>query len=178
MKRFALFAVVCGLLTSASNADPAPGRLDILERADVTQIEPSRLTDVAWIAGQWIGEALGGTVEEIWSQPAGGSMMGVFRLIKDGKIVFYEIMTLVEDAQGVAMRLKHFDAALEGWEERREVVEFRLLRVSGERFYFDGVTFVRGRDAMGVELRIRNKDRGSRDESFRYRRVTPITAEP
>jgi len=41
------------------------------------------LKDVAWIAGHWQGEALGGITEEVWTAPLGKSMMGSFKLVVD-----------------------------------------------------------------------------------------------
>ena len=36
------------------------------------------LADMSWLTGHWTGTALGGFVEEIWSEPRGGAMMGMF----------------------------------------------------------------------------------------------------
>ena len=41
------------------------------------------IEDVSWISGYWIGEALGGKIEEVWTEPLGGSMMGSFKLVVD-----------------------------------------------------------------------------------------------
>jgi len=43
------------------------------------------------LQGHWKGEAFGGITEEIWSPPLGDSMMFVFKLVDEGKVVFYEI---------------------------------------------------------------------------------------
>lgn len=32
----------------------------------------------------------------MWSAPVGGTMVGHFRLVRDGKPVFYELLTLIE----------------------------------------------------------------------------------
>jgi hypothetical protein len=34
-------------------------------------------------------------------------MMGMFRLVKDGKVVFYEFLTLVEHEGSLLLKLKH-----------------------------------------------------------------------
>ncbi|HEV8347885.1 MAG TPA: DUF6265 family protein [Vicinamibacterales bacterium] len=62
--------------------------------------------DMAWFAGKWTGTGLGGVTEETWSAPADGAMMGMFRLVKDGKVVFYEFLTLVEEEGSLALKLK------------------------------------------------------------------------
>ena len=88
----------------------------------------ARVTDFAWLVGTWQGEGLGGAMDEVWSEPAGGSMVGYFRLVRNEKPVFYEIMTLLESEGSVEMRLKHVNPDLTGWEEKADFVSFRLVR--------------------------------------------------
>ena len=101
------------------------------------------LADMAWLAGSWMGEGLGGISEEMWSKPAGGAMMGTYRLIKDGKPVFYELLLITEENGSLAIKLKHFHADLRGWEERDASVRFPLVAKRDGRIYFDGMTFER-----------------------------------
>jgi hypothetical protein len=102
---------------------------------------PARVADQAWLSGQWIGEGLGGHIDEVWSQPEGGAMVGYFRLVKDGKPVFYEIMTLLESEGSVEMRLKHVNPDMTGWEEKAAFVTFRLVKHDATGAYFSGLTF-------------------------------------
>ena len=46
------------------------------------------VAELSWLAGHWRGEGLGGQCEEIWSAPQAGTMMGTFRLMKDGEVQF------------------------------------------------------------------------------------------
>ena len=47
---------------------------------------PARIESMAWLAGYWEGEGLGGTMEDIWMPPRDGVILGAFRLTKpDGK---------------------------------------------------------------------------------------------
>lgn len=127
---------------------------------------------MAWLAGRWQGPAFGGTSEEFWSDPAGGAMMGMYRSVKDGKIVFYELLTIVEDAGSLLIRLKHFQPDLKGWEEKNEVREFPLVKLTDGEIYFDGMTFRRdGKNSVTVFLRIGSKDGSWREEAFVYRRL-------
>jgi len=137
---------------------------------DVTGSPKADLGDVAWIAGQWRGEALGGVVEENWSRPFGGSMMAAFRLTVNGQVRFYELETIVEVDDTLLLRLKHFAADLHGWEARDETVDFRLVKVTDDRVYFDGMTFEKvGKDEMNVYVII--GDGGQEKEAkFTYRR--------
>src|SRR5687768_11650964 len=50
------------------------------------------LSVMAWLRGAWEGEGLGGVSEEIWSEPRGGVMMGMYRSLKQDQPVFYEFL--------------------------------------------------------------------------------------
>lgn len=72
---------------------------------------------VAFLAGQWQGEALGGVVEETWYPPRDGVMLGMFRLTgvpERGQEAFRiaEFFMIEEDlgqdGPRVVMRFKHF----------------------------------------------------------------------
>jgi len=50
------------------------------------------LDDLAWLAGCWEGRQGEAVVEEIWSKPAGGSMLGLSRTVKGNKTISFEFM--------------------------------------------------------------------------------------
>jgi Domain of unknown function (DUF6265) len=132
---------------------------------------PATIADMAWLAGHWTGEALGGVSEEIWSEPAAGSMMGMYRLVKDAKPVFYELLTIVEDKGSLMLRLKHFNPDLTGWEEKLKTIDFPLVAKSDGAVHFDGMSFhPKGTDALIVYLAIHQKDGTMREEAFSYKR--------
>jgi hypothetical protein len=132
---------------------------------------PATLAEMAWLAGSWRGEGLGGVVEEIWSPPSAGSMMGAFRLVRNGTTSFYELMALVEHEGSLVLRLKHFDADLTGWEEKDETVEFPLVAVDGDWFRFDGLSIHRrNTEAMSVYVAISSNDGEAREAAFEYSR--------
>jgi hypothetical protein len=83
-------------------------------------VEPlaSKIDSVAWLAGRWqsaAGERV--TSEEHWSAPAGGAMVGMFRLLNGGRPGIYELLLLEEEADGVWMRLRHFRPQMVAQEE-------------------------------------------------------------
>lgn len=133
----------------------------------------ARIADLAWLEGRWQGEGLGGTVEEVWGPPAGGAMVGYFRLVTNAKPALYEIMTLLEVDGSVEMRLKHVNPDMTGWEEKNDFLTFRLVRHDATGAYFDGLTFRRaGPDRIDGFLAIRNRSTGAvREEHFVYNRV-------
>ena len=132
------------------------------------------LADVAWLAGRWVGPALGGEAEEIWSPPKAGSMMGMYRLVRDGKPIFYEFQTLAEESGSLVLRLKHFNPDLTGWEEKQKAIDFRLVRVRERIVQFEGMSFYREGDTkLTVYLAIEGKDGTVHEEAFSYTRAHP-----
>jgi catechol 2,3-dioxygenase-like lactoylglutathione lyase family enzyme len=135
---------------------------------------PATLADMAWLTGRWVGPALGGEAEEIWSPPRAGSMMGMYRLVRDGKPVFYEFQTLVEVRGSLILRLKHFNPDLIGWEEKQKTIEFPLVGLQGGIIQFEGMSFHRQGDArLTVYLAIEGKDGAVHEEAFSYTRALP-----
>jgi hypothetical protein len=130
------------------------------------------ISDVAWLAGHWVGPALGGEAEEIWSAPKAGSMMGMYRLVRDGKVVFYELLALVQEGGSLVLRLKHFNPDLTGWEEKQKTVDFRLVGLGEGIAQFEGMSFHREGDGkLTVYLAIEGKNGAMREEAFRYARI-------
>ena len=130
----------------------------------------AKVADLAWLEGAWIGRGLGGETEEAYSAPLAGTIVGYFRFVKDGKPVFYEIVTLVEERGGVIMRLKHFHPDLVGWEEKDKAQVFPLIAIEGQTAYFDGMTMQRKGDKLFSAVRIRMKDGTTKVEQFAYDR--------
>lgn len=160
------------LLAAATASAQAPAAENTKRLTAGATSPPATVADMAWLAGRWTGDGLGGQVEEIWSPPQVGAMMGMFRLVREETIVFYELMTLREENGSLVLRVKHFNPDLTGWEEKGETVDFPLVRVTADRFYFDGLTFHRhGNDAVTIYVAISAKDGAVREEAFRYTRV-------
>jgi hypothetical protein len=133
------------------------------------------LADFHWLVGEWTGSGMGGESQELWAPPAGGAMMGMFRQLQAGRLVFYEFLTLVEREGSVALRLKHFHPDLTGWEEKGQVLDFPLVAMTPTQAVFGAITFTReSPDAFSVTVRMRDKDGGQvREERFTYKRVKP-----
>lgn len=85
-----------------------------LKLAEGQSSEAATIADVAQLSGNWTGTGLGGVSEEIWSKPAAGVMMGMYRLIREDKPAFYEMLWLAEENGTLILRLKHFHANLVG----------------------------------------------------------------
>jgi hypothetical protein len=130
---------------------------------------PAKIQDVAWLEGTWVGQGLGGETTEAYSAPLAGTIVGYFRFVKDGKPVFYEIVTVVEEGDSIVMRLKHFNPDLTGWEEKDESQTFKLVALDGQTAYFDGLTLQRRGEALHGAVQIQREDGSKSVEQFSYR---------
>ena len=67
----------------------------------------SQVAAFAWLAGCWASVAGEFGTGEVWTAPAGGTMLGVSRTVRDGKTVEYEFMQIREIAPGRLAYLAH-----------------------------------------------------------------------
>ena len=132
----------------------------------------AKIDDVAWIAGNWKGAAMGGEFTESWDSPSSGSMVGMFKMHGKQGVSFYEILTISELEGSLILRLKHFAKDLKGWEEKNEVVEKPLLHLKHNEACFEGLTF-RAHDAnqMSIFVSIAEKDGAAKEVEFECKRV-------
>lgn len=160
----ALVLLACGCRPPAAGPPPRPAQPVALAGASIEQ--------AAWLAGHWEGEGLAGWNETLWSPPAAGTMMGVFRHIRDGRVVFYEFLTVAPEGGTLVLSIKHFDPDMRGWEEPTRSVRFPLLRASRDTLHFDGLTYRRvGPDRREVTVMLGPDPDDLRPEVFHYRRV-------
>jgi hypothetical protein len=132
---------------------------------------PARIEQMSWLAGSWLGEALGGTVEEVWTPPSAGTMVGMFKLMHDGKPSMYELELIVEEAGSLTLKVKHFDADFGAWEEKQESVGFPLVRLNEKGAWFDGLTILRdGADGLTLYLAMKH-DGKTTEQTLVYRRA-------
>lgn len=99
-----------------------------------------RLENLTWLEGRWVGLGFEGTVEEYWSAPAGRSIAGMFRLVVAGQTRVVELRTVLEEADGLILRLNHFTPALQRWEREPEPLKYRLVELTTGRAVFESET--------------------------------------
>jgi len=56
---------------------------------------------MAWLANSWEGAQGSSTIEERWSPPNGGAMLGVSRTVKEDKMVGFEYLRIVQRDDGL-----------------------------------------------------------------------------
>ena len=159
-------AVVLGLLLS-SGGEAGDSTTEVPTGRPASDVD---VEDFAWLAGYWRGEGLGGVCEEIWSEPLAGSMIGIFRLVRDGEPVFSEHMSLGADAEGFALKVKHFTPDFVAWEDKEEAIRFGLDELRPGEAVFGGLR-IRRTDEGNLEITIRLTRKGgeSTDELIRLR---------
>jgi hypothetical protein len=166
--------LLCGLLLGWASTDcraQDPLTPNTRKLATGQTGAPLDLTELSWLTGTWQGQGLGGFSEEIYSAPRGGSMLGMYRLIVDERAVFYELITIDQQAQTVVMKLKHFQPDLVGWEEKDQSVSFPFISREGNRYYFQGLTLERnGDDEVRIFVALAQKVGPPQEETFVHRR--------
>jgi hypothetical protein len=90
---------------------------------------PAAIDEMTWLTGRWVGTHQADTIEEHWSAPASGAMMGMFRALRDGVPRFYELITLDAEGAGLVCRFKHFDRDLTSWEEKDAPLTLDLVEL-------------------------------------------------
>ena len=103
---------------------------------------PATLEQMDWLVGQWGGVGIqGAPAMESWLPPAGGTMVGTFvQETAEGEIMFSEILYLMEEEGSLVLRLKHFNADLTGWEEKDDMLTFRLVAIEECAAFFNALT--------------------------------------
>jgi hypothetical protein len=95
------------------------------------------LSELNFIQGHWVTEVDGGQLEEIWSAPAGDSLMGMFRWLKEGKVWLYEILTIRAEEDGIRFRFRHFSETLVPWEPKDKPLTFKLISLEDGEAVFE-----------------------------------------
>ncbi len=125
------------------------------------------IKDYEWLVGSWIGDGFGGISEESWAPPVDGTMMGMYRHHKDGKITFYEFL-LLDDT---GMRLKHFHPDLTAWEDKEDMVHFEMISFSKTKLEMKGLVFeLKSPNEMEIRLQL-TQNGETRTEVFSMKRV-------
>ena len=58
------------------------------------------ISDLAWMAGHWGGVSSGLAMEEHWTSPEGGGLVGMHKDMKNGKMTSFEFFRIGANAEG------------------------------------------------------------------------------
>ena len=129
------------------------------------------LNDIAWLAGSWSGQAFGNKFEEVWNPPAAGSMVGLFKLMNEDSVEFYELMTITSENSRLSLKVKHFSADFVAWEDKPDYVNFKLVGIDDNAVHFSGMSFYRlGDNKMEGYIVMRSGDQ-LHEEKLVYERI-------
>ncbi len=111
----------------------------------------------AFLAGTWREERPGqagvAVVEESWSEPLRGGSLGHFRWIAaDGRVVVHELLSIQEQADGLFLRLRHFDGRMHAREDVDRPLVLRASRVETGRIVFRAHADCGDLDSIHYEL--------------------------
>ena len=67
---------------------------------------PQGIERVAWLQGCWQLATADQIIEEQWMSPRGGSMLGMSRTVRDGKLAAYETMLIRERGPALAFEAR------------------------------------------------------------------------
>ncbi|MGZ3444475.1 MAG: DUF6265 family protein [Myxococcaceae bacterium] len=155
---------------STASVVAAPPQDETLAQASPgSKPPPARIGAAAWLEGDWVGQGLRGASEEAWLAPLAGSMGGVYRGTRDGRVTFLELTALMEWGPSLLFRVKHFAPDLRGWEPREKTVDFPLVRFAPGALFLGGMTYLRTPEGLESWVLIGQKDGGVRPEKFLYR---------
>ncbi len=119
------------LLLGCAPHIPERARIEaITSSAGVLSEEPN-VDRLAWLAGCWEARAGTATIEEYWSNPRGGSMIGVSRTIRGDSTLTHELM-LVRSANG--------RIAFEALPDGQSLTMFVLVSLSDSSVAFENPT--------------------------------------
>lgn len=105
-----MLAVIVSAQTVAKNTTPA-------------------IADLAWMSGDWQTAAGGrAQIEEHWTLPAGGTMIGMGRTIVGDKTVEFEFLKIEQRANGI-----YYVASPQGG----PTTDFKLTRSTGQEAVFE-----------------------------------------
>ena len=146
--------------------------------------EDGRFTvdQLGWIAGAWTGTLGDRTIEQHWSAPKAGSLVAMYRSIRDCRPTLYELLAIEQDGAAVVLRIKHFapGPGLVSQEAKDQSIDHRLVRLEDRLAVFEGtapgtpvrITFTSPDPSTLTIVVHRTREGKPVTTEFKYRRIT------
>jgi hypothetical protein len=124
---------------------------------------------LSWLAGCWENSSGTTTTEEVWMRPAGGTMLGMSRTVRDGRTLWHEFLQ-IREREGAVMYIANPSGQKEA--------AFTLTRLTSDEALFENpghdfpqrIRYVRV-SADSIVGRIEGTQQGrEREEVFPMRR--------
>jgi len=146
--------------------------------ADNSSQSPTELEAFRWLTGTWVGQD-NPDLYEVWTDPIGDAMIGLFRWTKKNKVWMTEHMSITMDDDKPVFRLRHFSRDMVPWEDKDGALTYPLISSTNDKFVFENPTrdhprrFIFRRvshDSYSVTLEGAD-DSKKKSNVFTYRRV-------
>jgi len=128
------------------------------------------ISDLSWMAGNWqTAPGARAQIEEHWTKPAGGSMIGMGRTIVGAKTVEFEFLRIEERGNEI-----FYVASPNG---QSPGTDFKLTRLSAQEAIFENPNhdfpkrIIYRKNSDGSLTAMIDAGEGTKSESFAYRRV-------
>lgn len=167
----------------AMRAAPVPTSPGSTEGAPPTAMS---LDALSFITGSWRADMDGRVIEETFSTPAAGTIMGVFRWMDEGVTQFTEHLVIERRDDGIHLFVRHFHPGAEPWESEKDgALAFKLEQIDTNRAVFTApnrefprhVTYHRTHpDHLTVRLDGTREDGTPREMVFNFRSLPMTTA--
>ena len=171
-RRLSKALAACAVLLCFGTAAAQSQRTEHTFQLDDPDNPPAAsLADASLLVGSWAGTAFGGTLEAARNPPSAGSMVGLFKLMHDGEVSFYEILLLAEEEGTLNLKVKHFNPDFSAWEDKKEHITFRFIKAEEDALHFSGISFYRiSDDELHAYVVMRSGDE-VREEKLIYHRA-------
>ena len=133
------------------------------------------VNDLAFMAGTWTQHHEWGDMEEFWGPPMGDNIVCSYRCVKNGKIVFYEFMTIEQTGEKPILFVRHFNKGSIGWEDKDKPYQMPLISLKENEATFESlnknVNMVYRRlspTKMDIILNEKGKDGNWKQDIFNY----------
>jgi hypothetical protein len=104
--------------------------------------EKPQLEDLYFMEGVWQRKQGADFLEETWSGPRRGSLVGMLRwLTGNNQVKLFELMTVTQEGDDVIFRLRHFSNDLVPWEEKKTPLVYKLVSCGGDEAVFESETY-------------------------------------
>jgi hypothetical protein len=112
------------------------------------------ISDIGFIEGRWKTTADDKAIDAVWSAPAGESIVGYVRVMKEGMVTLYELFAFEQSDRGLVALVKHFKPGLIGVEEKDSSNRYHFIQAANGR-----ATFEKEGEAMRVQYEKRGADK-------------------
>ncbi|HTJ84946.1 MAG TPA: DUF6265 family protein, partial [Polyangiaceae bacterium] len=136
--------------------------------ATLLRASDASLSSLAWLAGSWVTTTDGGaTVEEHWTTPVGGVMVGVGRESNAGATTFFELLRIEERKTGIVLVAQPRGGKATDFALSAKSTPDEAIFENSQHDFPQRIAYARGAD----EVRVTVSGRGQPDEVVSLRRA-------